>query len=120
VNESQRDGAEDGPLKGFEVLLQEFVEREEDENGEGEAGVSHGYVKGEPRLRVARRVDFFVGIRRRRWRRRWIGRGLSKGGGSEHVVPRRRGRGRVRIRVRDKVHEEWNRTQTQLQKQING
>lgn len=66
MNESERDGTENGPLKGFEVLLKEFVEREEDENGHGEAGVGHGDVEGEARLRlrlrVAGGVDFLVGI----------------------------------------------------------
>lgn len=64
VNESERDGTENGPLKGFEVLLEEFVEREEDQNGHGEPGVGHGYVEGKARLRlrVAGGVDFLVGI----------------------------------------------------------
>ena len=51
-------------MKGFEVLLEEFVEREEDQNGHGEPGVGHGYVEGKARLRlrVAGGVDFLVGI----------------------------------------------------------
>lgn len=100
MNESERDGTEDCPLKGFEVLLKEFVEREEYENSEGKASVSHGYVEGEASLRVDGGVDFLGGV----WRRR-NGGGFSEGGGSEHVVPWWSGGGRVCVRVRDKFHD---------------
>jgi hypothetical protein len=51
--EEERDGAEHGPLNGVEILLKEFANIVEDEDGEGEARMSHGDVKGEPDLGVS-------------------------------------------------------------------
>lgn len=52
LNASERDGAEYGPLDGAEILLEEFANKVEDEDGEGDAGVGHGDVEGEPDLGV--------------------------------------------------------------------
>lgn len=56
------------------------------EDGEGEAGVSHGYIEGEAGLRVAE--EGVGGGRRSGGHFRF-----PAGGGSEHVLPRRVGLG---------------------------
>lgn len=86
------------------VLLQNFRNEVEDEDGEGEARVGHGYVEGEPDLGVAGEW------RRRRRRRGRLRRfpGFSGGGGAEHVLPRwsSRGGGGVRVGVGNERHLE--------------
>jgi hypothetical protein len=50
LNTFERDGAEHNPLDGVEILLEDFTNKVEDENGEGDVGV--GNVEGEPDLGV--------------------------------------------------------------------
>lgn len=64
LNAAKRDRTEDGPLKGAEIGLEEAADGVESENGEGEAGVGHGDVKGEADLRVAGKGGIGIELRR--------------------------------------------------------
>ena len=66
MNAAKRNRTEDGPLKGAEIGFEETTDGVESENGEGEAGVSHGDVKGETDLRIAGKGGIGIGIGLRR------------------------------------------------------
>ena len=73
LNASERDGAEHGPLDGAEILLEDFANKVEDEDSEGDAGVGHGDVEGEPDLGVP--GECVIWVLRLWWRRRRVGLG---------------------------------------------
>jgi hypothetical protein len=50
LNASERDGVEHDPLDGAKILLKDFANKVEDEDGESDAGV--GDVEGKPDLGV--------------------------------------------------------------------
>lgn len=62
LNASERNGAEDGPLEGAEVGLEEAADGVENEDGEGEAGVGHGDVEGEADMGIAGEGGHGIGI----------------------------------------------------------
>ena len=53
LNASERDRTENCPLDGAKILVEEFCDEVEDENGESEACVSHSDVESKTDLWVA-------------------------------------------------------------------
>lgn len=105
LDAAEGDGAEHRPLDGAEEVVEEAEHAIEEEDGEGQASVRHGYVDGEPKLGLV--VGVGGGRGQRCWSGwGWWGFGAAEGGGSEHFVPRGGGvrRGGFAGGVGDKLH----------------